>query len=410
MVFLFMLSGCSSIGSGNNITGLLSSPKHSQTESLIAQEIGYYLDENITLKYSQTQGYSAPMQFIDIDDDGTEEALVFYYALNKGTNIRFALLNYADEKWNIVFDKEGLGTEVFFFDTIELQGMAGKQIIVGYLPTNISENFFVTYFTDSANPQEDYIEVCEDIFVADVTDNGYSDIVLTNKLFDNKIRVKVLTFGQDNTFKTTGTKVLKRGDVQVTQLTVAETLQGEPALYIDYADSYNKLYTEAGILQGTAIVNCLCTDTVGRSWPYAYKLNSYDIDGDGIQEIPEVSPGETEEASALKLVEWSDYLQNPQQRKLHGVYDTSENVFIALPEEWYALVKTEQSANYWQLVSAANGTVLMKISVSDHSSNTAKNDYTHNVNIGQDIWNIKFDKSVEQQQMDFVLNHITAFR
>ena len=161
-----MLCGCSRIGVNKNITGLLSSPKHSQTESLIVQEIGDYLGENITLKYSQTQGYSAPIQFADIDGDKTDEALVFYYAPNKGTNIRFAFLKNIDEKWEIVFDKEGLGTEVFYFDTIELQGLAGKQILVGYLSSNINENFFVTYFTDTQMGNEDYMEVCEDIFIA----------------------------------------------------------------------------------------------------------------------------------------------------------------------------------------------------------------------------------------------------
>ena len=102
-ITLVMLCGCSSIGVKKNITGLLSSPKHSQTESLIVQEIGDYLGENITLKYSQTQGYSAPIQFADIDGDKTDEALVFYYAPNKGTNIRFAFLKSIDEKWEMRF-------------------------------------------------------------------------------------------------------------------------------------------------------------------------------------------------------------------------------------------------------------------------------------------------------------------
>ena len=409
-ITLVTLCGCSSIGVNKNITGLLSSPKHSQTESLIVQEIGDYLGENITLKYSQTQGYSAPIQFVDIDGDKTDEALVFYYAPNKGTNIRFAFLKNVDEKWEIVFDKEGLGTEVFYFDTIELQGLAGKQILVGYLPSNINENFFVTYFTDTQIHIEDYMEVCEDIFIADVTSDGYDDIILTNMLYDNRIRVKVLTFGQDYTFKTAGTKVLKRGDVQITQVAVSQIYDGKTALYIDYADSYNKLYTEAGILQGTAIINCLSADTVSRVWEYPYKLNSCDIDGDGIWDIPVVAENhQNNDYQVLRNIQWTDYSQNPPQVKMEGIYDTAENIFVALPQEWQNTVHTLYNTDSWQVVSDADETVFVKFAKQETGGAGKISDYSYNTAIGSDVWNIKFHETVPLEHIEFMLDNIKAF-
>ncbi|MBE6887077.1 MAG: hypothetical protein E7484_01505 [Ruminococcaceae bacterium] len=405
-----MLCGCSSIGVSNNITGLLSSPKHSQTESLIVQTIGDYLGENITLKYSQTQGYSAPIQLIDMDGDKTEEALVFYYAPNKGTNIRFAFLKYTDEKWNIVFDKEGLGTEVFFFDTIVLEGVNGKQILVGYLPTNINGNFFVTYFTDATLQIEDYMEVCEEIFVADITADGYDDVIVTNIINNNRIRIKVLTFGAENTFKAAGTKVLKRSDVQITQMAVSSTYDGRTALYTDYADSYNKLYTEAGVLQGATIVNCLSEDTISRVWEYPYKLNSCDIDGDGVQDIPVVIEAEQEQASkTLRYIEWTDCAQKPAQVKMAGIYDTSENIFVALPQEWHTETHTEYNTDYWQLVSDTDGTVFIRVSKQEKGSAGKTGDYSYNINVGTEIWNVKFHESVQPHHTEFVLNNIKAF-
>ena len=186
---VLVLTGCSGMPSRNNITNLLSAPKFSQTESNIVEAIADHIGENITLRYSQSQGYSSPVQLIDIDGDENDEAIVFYYAPNKGTNIRMAVLSYSGERWNIVSDKEGLGTEVFYFDTAEFKQLENRQLLVGYLSSNIDENFFVTYFTDSEKNIPDYVERCQDIVVGDVNYDGYSDIILTNRTADGRIRL-----------------------------------------------------------------------------------------------------------------------------------------------------------------------------------------------------------------------------
>ena len=405
----FMLTACSSNLGKSNITGLLSSPKHSHTESLIAQEISGFLGENITLKYSQTQGYDAPIQFIDIDEDKKDEALVFYYAPNKGTNIRFAMLKNAEEEWEIVFDKEGLGTEVFYFDTVKLNGLAGKQIQVGYLPTNISENFFVTYFTDTDMQTEDYTEVCEDIFVEDLTGDGFKDVVLTNVLNDGRVRLKLLIFGQDGTFKNAGTRTLGHNNIQITQMALSHTYDGAKALFVDYAEGYNRMYTEAVTLNNDILVNCLNKEFIGRNWSYEYKLNSCDIDGDGVYEIPYIIQEETaEEMPMLKFTEWADCTQPQPYIKCFGVYDTEDNIFVSLPQEWKSMVCAQYSSSIWQITEKQ--TQIPLVEFTKHTGQADYEDgYSHNVTIGTDVWNIRFDESVSQENMELVLNGIKIF-
>ena len=81
---MLVLSGCSGLPGRTNITSLLSAPKFSQTESDIIKAIDNHIGDNITLRHSTSQGYSAPVQFIDIDGKDEDEAVVFYYAPNKG--------------------------------------------------------------------------------------------------------------------------------------------------------------------------------------------------------------------------------------------------------------------------------------------------------------------------------------
>ena len=405
---LMLLSGCSSMFGANNITGLLSSPKHSQTESEIAQVVGSYLGENITLKYSQSQGYSAPIQFMDVDADGQDEALVFYYAPNTGTNIRFALVDNTDDGWNIVFDKEGLGGDVFCFDTIELGGLNGRQIVVGYLPNNISENFFVTYFTDQSVEMADYTEVCEDILVADATDDGQQDIILTSRLSDGGIKIKLLTYTEGSTFKAVGTKNIRRGEIEITQLALGKTYDGKTALYVDYIDSYNKMYTEAGTLYSGAVLNCLNKEYISRVWPYSQKLNSYDIDSDGVREIPVVMQDDSgSELPVLKYIQWNDYSAKETVAKSFGVYNTSENIYVALPQELMDMTYTEYNSNLWRIMWREDDTAL--VSFSKDYLNKTTNDNMYTLQLGAETWTVEFSDKLDQIQKDYIIDSITIF-
>ena len=249
IVFCMMLalSGCSGFMGKSNITNLLSAPKLSQTESEIVKAIDNHIGENITIKYSTPHGYTSPVQLIDIDGDGTDEAVVFYYAPNKGANIRIAMLSVKDGEWNIVFDKEGLGSDVFYFGVEEFINLSTKQILVGYLTTNMDQNFFVTYFTDPAANIDDYIESCQDVIVGDINGDKYSEVILTDNTSDSKVRLRSLEWSEEYDFKVVGTRKLKVYNAEITQLLFGESADGETVLYVDYRDDYNQMHTE-GIL------------------------------------------------------------------------------------------------------------------------------------------------------------------
>ena len=328
------LTGCSSITGKSNITNLLSAPKLSKNESDIVLKIEGYLGEDINLKYSQTQGYTAPIQLIDIDADDVQEAVVFYYAPNRGTNIRIAVLEFENEEWNIVSDKEGLGDEVFYFDTMVLPDVAGKQIAVGYRQSNIDENFFVTYFTDKTKNLDDYTAGCRHIAAGDLNGNGYNEIILTSINSAGVVRVNAYTFTEDLTFKSIGNKALKYSDVEIIQLKINPVPSGENALYMDYSDNHSRMHTEVYVHSNSKLASAIPAGVVSKLWQYDKVINSFDIDGDGYLETASVIQQQTEQQlPELKYIEWADWTQQQPERKYYGVYDTRENLFVALPDE-----------------------------------------------------------------------------
>ncbi|MBR6518787.1 MAG: hypothetical protein IKT63_03845, partial [Oscillospiraceae bacterium] len=301
---VLVLSGCSVMPGRTNITSLLSAPKFSQTESDIIKAIDNHIGDNITLRHSTSQGYSAPVQFIDIDGKDEDEAVVFYYAPNKGANIRIAVLSYENDDWKIVSDKEGLGTEVFFFSAVEFETMEAKQLLVGYNTGNSDENFFVAYFNDGTEEPAEYTESCQDIIVGDVTYDGYDDVILSNRTAEGRIRLRSLTYAGNGEFKMLGGRNLKYYNIDVTQLAMSQSKDGETVLYADYRDNYNQMHTEGIVFREEGkMFNPFPVTVVSRQWEYSTDLNCVDIDGDGYIETPSVIHEErTEEPDVLKTV------------------------------------------------------------------------------------------------------------
>ena len=407
---MISLTGCNALTTKSNITSLLSAPKLSENESDIVAAIEAYLGEDISLKDSQSQGYSAPIQLIDIDFDSVYEAVVFYYAPNKGTNIRFALLSYGEEGWNMVFDKEGLGAEVFYFDTIVLPKIQGKQIMVGYQPTNIDENFFVTYFTDSEKEIPDYVESCQDIISGDMTGSGYSDIILTKTMANGNTSLNVLNFTEDMTFKILGVKTLKYSNIEIVQLKINCTSDGKNALYVDYSDGSSRMHTEIYSFENCRIKSEIANGIVSKSWEYEPVISSRDMNGDGFLETASVlSTQQTERMQVYKFMEWADWTQQEPQRVYYGIYWADENMFAAIPDEWQDLVYATGLENGFEIKTAENDETLFKITEIDAVNDVEDGAYSYTAYIGTKMWHIQFSENMNMSQIEYVYKSLLYF-
>jgi len=407
-------TGCSGFRGKNNITNLLSAPKFSQTESEIVKAIDNYIGENVTLRHSTSQGYSSPVQFIDIDGDEKEEAVVFYYAPNKGANIRMALLSHSDGRWNIVSDKEGLGAEVFYFSAVSFEGLDTKQLLVGYNTANIDENFFVAYFTDGGSDIWEYAESCQDIIVGDVTYDGYDDVILSNRTSDGRMRLRSLSFTQDGTFRVVGTRLLKYYNIDITQFTLAHSKAGEMVLYADYRDDYNQMHTEGMVFRdGGKMFDAFQMTVVSKLWEYTDDLNCADIDGDGYIETPSVIQEErTDDPAVLKTVEWTDYTPEQPVRKYIGIYDTQESLFVAIPDSWQGEVYTEYSDGSWQVLRKTDDdkdgdNPLFTVTQVEYRNDIELGAYSYIVYKDTKAWHLSFEKQVGLSDIQHILKSVT---
>lgn len=125
--------------------------------------------------------------FKDINGDGVDEAVVFYGdegSESKNKYVRVALLAQEDGKWAVLWDEEGLGTEVEAVSFSSMYGPDTATLIVGYASANLKDKFLAvyTYKEDEHTMQKVDERSYSEYALADFTGSGTDDLVVLSSL------------------------------------------------------------------------------------------------------------------------------------------------------------------------------------------------------------------------------------
>ena len=139
--FIMLLSGCAYGNLG--VEGLLYAPKVSEEQSLIHKTLIESVGKDIELKYPRMGENRSAFVVANIDNEPTNEAIVFYQKINSTENestIRINVLDQIDGKWQSVYDLPGVGTEIERIVVSQVGAEKSKYIVIGF---NMIRNNFV---------------------------------------------------------------------------------------------------------------------------------------------------------------------------------------------------------------------------------------------------------------------------
>ncbi|MEG0833231.1 MAG: hypothetical protein RSD39_01930 [Oscillospiraceae bacterium] len=167
-----MLSLCSCTGAGS-VEELLSAPALTYDQRGIIDAVESYTKEKTVLKYPASGDSRAPVQFADLDDDGQNEAVVFFSIPSLGVYANVAVLEKAQSgKWEILSVVEGLGDSIEGVSFIK-NGHGNKRLLLVDW-TNISKTdhqIAVYYYSDNVLSLG-FEESCLSIIVYDIDEDG----------------------------------------------------------------------------------------------------------------------------------------------------------------------------------------------------------------------------------------------
>lgn len=387
IVIVYTFTGCA-IWSGN-IDALLSPPKLSNQEEAIYQALTSSLDGKISLKYPKTGEYLSAFIVANLDDEPSDEAMVFYEKTGftaDETSLRINILDQKDGRWTSVFDRVADGSEV---ETVYISklGMSDViSIIVGYSMLQ-GEKQFDIYTYDSINYTlvETFTDNYSLINVEDVDNDGYNELfTVTGNTASSYAEAKLLKLDENGQYIRTRVAMDSNTTDYIQCLYGNSDEVTSKVIFVDSLIATGMIETEIlqvhdndQILENTSVLDTMSVSDTIRPSGYT----SCDIDGDGSIEVPVVttftgyeSLSDTEQ---LKMTNWLTYQNQELMVKYSGYYSINDGYFFALPERWkgHVTVKLDTTKNdvvfyeYDGDVSSST-TELLRLTVTD------ENDYT----------------------------------
>lgn len=336
-----LLTGCQPLGS---VDTLLQPPQLSEEQEQIYLALQDAVGSGITLQYPRTGTNLSAFTVMDLDDDGEDEALVFYKktSLTAAENgLRLSVLDQVDGAWMSVFDRPAAGTEVERILICPLGTNTRNQIFVGYSGVDQSDKLLTVY--DYA--EADFAEIFQTPYtlfdVADLDGETGTELLVLRRFTDTASPTAAIYRMQSDGVKNGGELELRAGFTDFSQVLYGTLPDGGIGIYIDGSASGSTLQTEVLCVRGHALEYVLeSTEILSRTArPVGYV--SMDYDQDGTVEIPvqEAFPGYASDSSEqVRLTKFLVVSGTALAEQARGYFSLSDGCIFLLPPSWYGTV------------------------------------------------------------------------
>lgn len=379
-----LLSGCSTISV--NTEDLLVPPKLSPDQTALTEALAAGLGtDDFTLKYPISGENRSAYILCDLDEEDTQEAVVFYQ-LGDDTAIRMNILDRGEDgSWESVYDMAGAGDDVNSVDFAPISSLEKNNLIITWKDRGRSELNVEIYSYDSGRLQSMFSGNGERIYFMDTNSDGYSEMIMLGWASSQDPSIQIV--------RRAGSKVIARDEtilnaraIDFLGLTLGKTLDGQTALYVDEMISSSSAATDIVLLDGFEMEvitlepeedeeseeRSLYDQTVRPS-----RLLCGDYDQDGVIDIPssQLLPGYSsgdEDENIYRI----DY-HHLDGDELLPAYSTVINEELGytfrMPDSWVdrVTVRRVTETNEWQFILyegdlAQSSTVLLSLRVSSH--------------------------------------------
>lgn len=435
---LVALSLCGCEMTDTSVENLMTPPKMTDQQAQIyaAMQQSDLVEENVVLKYAQTGDYRSAIVVHDIDDEPTEEALVFYESSSLATaesaNLKVCLLDQENgewkAKWTVPINGSGLDQINFFVD----RSTAKTFVLVGAEDKSAVQNSLQIFAYDRT---EDGIQQFHEVYHAqyqlleiyDIDNDRQTEIITISKMLDNLDVQNSNT--EADTFQNTANLIrCLEGEFTVTDqvptspnvadyvnVTKAKLNPGQPALYLDEQVSATSYATEILTVQNGAFTNLIYSKDANlfEKTLRTQVATCTDINRDGQIEIPRTSymTGYNENSTnPVYLTQWYQLVDNNLQLTTNTYINYPQGYGFIIPDEWLDKVSVRSVvANdeieffLYATTPSEDVPVLLSIKLmtsTDRQSSGMPDGYFEISTIGQLVFMAKIhDTNLEQYQM-----------
>jgi len=300
-------------------------PKRTGEDALIEEAFETAIDtKEYSLQYPKVGDTSTAFVRYDLDDDGGDEALVFYKLDEDGTTVRIHLLDEEDGEWVSRGDEAGYGGQISSVEFDDLNGDGTPAILLSWSIADSGTSHVLSVHTLESGKNAMSLEtLMEESYnfmqTVDLDADDKDEILIVSADTKNKSDREVASLykmGNNGSLKQYGEDAVLDSNVASYDSMQVVTVKDQPVAYLDAVKGTQSMITE--VLLWDADEKALVApftdeETLTNSETYrSVSLTCRDIDDDGTLEIPVEVSTDTEEGNRstgeedLPLIAWCE--------------------------------------------------------------------------------------------------------
>ncbi len=353
------LCGCSF---STSIDNLMAPPKLSVEQEQIYSALTDAAGTSISLKYPKSGTYLSAFIVEDIDGDGGSEAVVFYeknsLAVEENT-LRMNILDQFDGEWRSVCDTPADGAEIEKVMIAKLGSNDRTNVIIGSSLINRSEKTVSIYnYSSEGTIERTFSSPYSFIDVTDLDEDEQNEfLLLAGSATGAPAVAESYKLDEDGMYHKYS-RELSGSFTEFDSISYGEIGGGRTGLYIDAVSGTGFIQTDIIYIDASGINKVFSTAEESLSTVRPSGCSSYDVDSDGILEIPvqAISPGyeEANESEQMKITNWySVSAGNKLEHKYSSYYSINDGYIFIYPDGWHENVTVKRDSINDEIVFCA---------------------------------------------------------
>jgi len=303
LIVLVALVNTGCIGLNSSVQGLLKPPKLPVQLEEIKQVVSSRYETELKYINPIKGEHTNSTQFVDLDNDGVDEVLIFHKMERASAPLRVMLLYQTEYGWQMNETIEGIGFDISRIEYSDLNADGKMEILVGWQGGNTTKKGLSIYSYDSGILEQSFETSYTEFAVGDMSGNGQLELLIIE--LDRTEGVSNATI-YDSNFSYLDETQMEGFINGYYNDVVGYAAENQLGYFLDASSGAHSAFTDLLVYKNDELQNVFYDSKwrrVDKTYK-AYPAKTDDVDKDGIIEIPLLRAPFGYEGSSMAETEW----------------------------------------------------------------------------------------------------------